>query len=64
MSTEERSFPSKTNLNFVACRVVVSKKTQEQLIVIDVETKTRQVFSVWLRKDDVKQMLSEITELI
>ena len=65
MSEPERQFPERTDLNFQDCRAVKSRKTQEDLLVVEAkDLKTGELYSVWIRKDTISILLTEIARML
>ena len=65
MSENEKNFPERTDLNFQDCRWVRSRKTDEDLMVLEANnTKTGELFSVWIRYDGMSKILMEIGKML
>jgi hypothetical protein len=65
MTEPERKFPERTDLNFQDCKAVKSRKTQEDLLVVEgKDLKTGELYSLWIRKDAISTVLMEIARLL
>jgi len=65
MTEPERKFPERTDLNFQNCRAVKSRKTQEDLMVVEAkDLKTGELYSVWIRKDAIGMILIELGNML
>lgn len=65
MTEPERKFLERTDLNFQNCKAVKSRKTQEDLLVVEAkDLKTGELYSVWIRKDAISKLLIEIARML
>jgi hypothetical protein len=61
----QSKYPEKIDLNFQNCRAVKSRKTQEDLLVLEAKDyKTGIFYSIWIRKDGISKILTEIAKMI
>lgn len=63
MSEGERAYPERTDLNYLRSKVVTSKKTSEQMLVVTAKDKSGQEYSVWFQKKDLKAFLTELANM-
>ena len=65
MGEPEGRFPERTDLSFQNCTAVKSRKTQEDLLVVEAkDLKTGELYSVWIRKDAVGTILTELGRML
>ncbi|MEM2111077.1 MAG: hypothetical protein QXX08_04270 [Candidatus Bathyarchaeia archaeon] len=59
--SETSKFPERVDLSYQGCKAVKSRKTGEDLLVIEArDPKTGTEYSLWIRRDILGQLLSEI----
>ena len=65
MTEIERKFPERTDLSFQKCKAVKSRKTQEDLLVVEAkDLKTGELYSVWVRLDAIGLILIELGKML
>jgi len=58
-------YPERVDLTFQNCKAVKSRKTQEDLLVLEAkDLKSGTEYSLWIRKDSIGKLLIEIGKMV
>lgn len=61
----QQKFPERIDLTFQAAKAVKSRKTGEDLLVIEArDPKSGSEYSIWVRKFNVADLLIEVGEMV